>query len=102
MLVAASLLLAGVYAFDVSSWRSLGLDPQLTAQSALVASFLAQEGFLIGVVALMTAYIALRNSRGLVTRPHNNSFDLVVIFIAYTAAQSGLSALLVRLYPGGA
>ena len=33
-------------------------------------------------------------------RPRNNSYDLVVIFIAYAAAQGVIGALLTRLFPG--
>ena len=95
-------MLAAVYGFDAWSWTEIGLAPQLTAQAALVAAFLAQGGFLLAVAVLMALYMAARTSRGLVTRPHNNSFDLTVIFIAYTATQAGLSTLLVRLFPGGA
>jgi cytochrome c oxidase subunit I+III len=55
----------------------------------------------MAIAVLMALYMAARTSRGLVTRPHNNSFDLTVMFVAYTAMQAGLSTLLVRLFPGG-
>jgi cytochrome c oxidase subunit I+III len=101
MLVSAALVLAAAYGCDAWSWRGFGLEPQLSAQAALIAAFLAQGGFLTSVAVLMALYMAARTSRGLVTRPHNNSFDLTVMFIAYTAAQAGVSALLVRLFPAG-
>src|SRR3546814_15883925 len=47
----------------------------------------------------MAFYLALRNSRGLITRPRNNSVDLIVLFTTYTALQGLISALLVRLFP---
>ena len=40
-----------------------------------------------------------RTSRGLVTRPRSNTFDLAVLFLAYAATQAAASALLVRLFP---
>ena len=101
LLLAAAAVLVAMFALDATSWRHRGLDPELTAQAALVAAFLAQNGFLVAIGALMALYVAARTSRGLVTRPTNNTVDLVVIFIAYTAAQSALSALLTGMSPGG-
>ena len=48
----------------------------------------------------MTCYMAARNSRGLINRPADNSYDLVFLFTAYTVAQGIASALLGRLFPG--
>src|SRR3546814_20262865 len=48
----------------------------------------------------MTGYLAARNSRALMTRPRNNSMDLTVNFICYTAGPGIVSALLTRLFPG--
>ena len=101
MLLSSALLLGVVFSVDLWSWRSAGLDPKLTAQWALVAAFLSQAGFMVAVAVMMALYMAARTSRGLVTRPQNNSFDLTVIFLAYTGVQAGLTALLVRLFPGG-
>ena len=47
LLLSSALLLGVVFAVDLWSWRSAGLDPQLTAQWALVAAFLSQAGFLV-------------------------------------------------------
>lgn len=48
----------------------------------------------------MAIYLAARTSRGLVTRPRNNSADLITLFLTYTAAQGIAAALLTRLFPG--
>ena len=44
--------------------------------------------------------MAARNSRALIVRPRNNSMDLTVMFMCYTAAQGSVIALLARLFPG--
>ncbi|MDT9598927.1 cbb3-type cytochrome c oxidase subunit I [Sphingosinicella rhizophila] len=94
----AGLLLA--LGIDYWSWRTHGLQPQLSSQGAIVHAFLALQAILVAVAVLMAIYLAARTSRGLVTRPRNNSFDITAIFISYTAAQGMLAALLVRLFPG--
>jgi len=99
LLCAAALLLVTLLG-DWFGWRSFGLAPQLSGQEAVVSTFLALAGMLTAIAVLMALYIAVRTSRGLVTKPRNNSFDLAVIFLAYTAGQAALSALLVRLVPG--
>src|SRR3546814_2336680 len=63
-------------------------------------AFLSLQGILTGISLLMAFYLALRNSRGLITRPRNNSVDLIVLFTTYTALQGIIGALLVRLFPG--
>ena len=100
VLLCAGALLAVTFLGDLFGWRALGLAPQLTSQAALVSAFLALGGMLTAIVVLKVLYMAARTSRGLVTRPRNNSFDLTVIFLVYTAAQLALTALLVRLVPG--
>jgi cytochrome c oxidase subunit I+III len=81
---------------DLMSWRTEGFDPELTAQAALVHAFLSQQGLLCAICAIMAVYMAARASRGLITEPRNNSFDLVTIFFVYTAVQGSLTALLTR------
>ena len=86
------------FAADWWSWR--GLRPEASGQGATVYAFIALQGILTAIAVLMALYVAARNSRGLVTRPRNNSVDLAVLFIVYTAAQGALTAALVRLFPG--
>jgi cytochrome c oxidase subunit I+III len=99
IVVAAGALLVGVI-LDFRSWGASGLAPDASGQGATVYALLSLQAMLIGVAALMAAYLSARNSRGLIVRPRNNSYDLVVIFIAYTAAQGVIGALLTRLFPG--
>src|SRR3546814_2787504 len=60
---------------------------EVSGQGAVVHAFLSLQGMITGVAVLMTGYLAARNSRALMTRPRNNSMDLTVIFICYTAGQ---------------
>ncbi len=103
----ALILLAAVavgisFAIDFWSWGAYGLDPELSAQGALIYAFLAQQGMLVAIVLLMACFLAARNSRGLVTRPRNTTFDVITLFLLYTAAQGSTSAVLTRLFPGTA
>ena len=60
---------------------------------ALVVSLLVGVA-LVAVVVLMGLYLAARTSRGLVTRPRNVTFDVISLFLLYTAAQGAATALL--------
>ena len=81
---------------DLQDWRSAGFDPELSSQAALVHAFLAQQILLCAISALMAIYMAARASRGLITAPRNNSFDLVTIFTVYAAVQGIATALVTR------
>ena len=100
LMLFASAGLIVAFALDYWSWRESGLRPEQSGQGATVYAFLALEGVLIAIAALMALYLAARNTRALITRPRNNSFDLVTLFILYTAAQGLITALIVRLFPG--
>jgi cytochrome c oxidase subunit I+III len=93
--------IALAWAIDWRSWHGAGLDPELTAQAALVMAFVTQQGLLIAVAVLMALYLALRTARDIVVRPRSVTFDVIVLFLLYTAAQGAASALLTRLFPGG-
>jgi cytochrome c oxidase subunit I+III len=100
-LLVASALILTMLLVDWFSWRGQGIDPELTAQGALSHAMLALQGQLVAVVVLMAIYLAARTSRGLVTRPRNTTFDVTCLFLLYTAAQGGATALLLRLFPAG-
>src|SRR3546814_1886611 len=99
ILIAAISLLVS-FGFDLGSWYLSDLSPEMSGQGAIVYAFLSLQGILTGISLLMAFYLALRNSRGLITRPRNNSVDLIVLFTTYTALQGIIGALLVRLFPG--
>ena len=100
MLMAAAILVLA-FAADLWSWHRSGLQPDASGQGATVYAFLGLQGILTAVAALMVLYLAARNSRGLVTRPSNNSFDLTTLFVVYTGAEGATAAALVRLFPAG-
>ena len=54
----------------------------------------------MAIVLLMAIFLSLaRNSRGLITRPRNTTFDVIVLFVVYTAGQGLIAATLTRLFP---
>jgi cytochrome c oxidase subunit I+III len=101
MMVVAATLVCGAWGVDFDSWRATGLAAAANAQGAMVHLFLAWQGLFAAVVALMGVYAALRWLAGHVKPDRPSTFDLIALFIAYSAGQGALSALLVRLFPGG-
>ena len=95
----ASAFIVVALATDWFSWRAQGIDPQLTAQGAFSHAMLALQGQLVAVVVLMAVYLAARTARGLVTRPRNNTFDVISLFLLYSCAQGVATALLLRFFP---
>ena len=102
LILFAAAALVAAFAADWWSWREAGLRPDASGQGATVYAFIGLQGCMVAISALMATYTAFRGARGLMTAPRNNSVDLAVLFIAYTAAQQAISASLVRLFPGGA
>jgi cytochrome c oxidase subunit I+III len=98
-MIFASLAIAIAYGLDLWSWRSL--DVELSAQSAVIAVFLAQQGLLSAIVLLMAMYLSLRTARALGTKPRNVTVDVIFLFVLYTASQGAVSATVTRLFPFG-
>jgi cytochrome c oxidase subunit I+III len=98
ILLAAGAVSVG-FGIDFWSWRAVGLDPELTAQAALIMAFLSQQGLLVAICVLMALYLAVRNARAMITRPRNITFDVVFLFMLYTAGQGAVTAVLTRLFP---
>jgi cytochrome c oxidase subunit I+III len=101
MMVVAAVLVCLAWSADLESWRATGLRAVADAQGAMVHLFLAWQGVFSAVVALMGVYAALRWLAGHVTPDRPSTFDLIALFIVYSAGQGAFSALLVRLFPGG-
>ena len=87
------------FAFAVDLWSGRSLEPELSAQAAVIAAFLAQQGLLVAIALLMALYLGMRNARGLVTKPRNTTFDVIVLFVVYAAGQGAIAATLTRLFP---
>ena len=88
------------FAMDFLGWRNHGLDPTLSAQGAIVYAMLGWQGLMVALAILMAPYLAARTSVGLVTRPHNTTFDVVTLFLLYAAAQGAMAAVVTRITPG--
>jgi cytochrome c oxidase subunit I+III len=99
LLAAGALVFA--FATDFWSWRLDGIDPEASSQGALVMAFLSQQGLLVVISVMMALYLGARNARAMITRPRNVTFDIIVIFMLYTAGQGAVTATLTRLFPGG-
>jgi cytochrome c oxidase subunit I+III len=94
-----SVLAAGVALWlDWSSWRASGLVPQASGQGATIYALQALQAFATGTGLLMAAFCAARALRGLVSLPRNNSVDLTMLFLAYTAVQGLVAALFGRAF----
>lgn len=101
---ALMVLAAGVLAFawhlDLQSWIGAGLQASMTGQGATVFALLSWHGFFVAVVALMAFYAMLRFVFGHVEARRPSTFQLIALFIAYSAGQGLFSTLLTRLFPG--
>ncbi len=93
--------IAAAWMLDFRSWQAAGIEPELHTQGALVMTLLALQGILTAISALMVLYLAARNGRNMLVRPRSVTFDVVVLFLLYTAAQGAACALLTRLFPWG-
>ncbi|HWW58540.1 MAG TPA: cbb3-type cytochrome c oxidase subunit I [Sphingopyxis sp.] len=86
---------------DYVSWSSSELGPTASGQGAVVYALLALQACAAAIAILMALYCAARAVRGLVPQPRNNSIDLTMLFLVYTAAQGVTGALVSRLVGAG-
>ena len=96
LLFMATAATAGALWLDFAGWRAAGLAPQESGQGAVIFALHALQACAVGIGALMAGYCAVRAARGLVTQPKNNSIDLAMLFIGYTALQGAVGALFGR------
>ncbi len=94
-------LIAGAWGIDVGDWMATGLTPQVSGQGATVFYFLSWQGFFVFTSAIMGFYALLRWITGHVEAQRPSTFQLIGLFLGYTAAQGLISVLLTRLFPGG-
>ena len=101
-LMLASLgLIAGAWWLDLGGWMATGLTPQVSGQGATVFYFLSWQGFFVFTSAIMGLYALLRWISGHVEAQRPSTFQLIGLFLGYTAAQGIISVLVTRLFPGG-
>ncbi len=101
MMITASILIVWGWASGWAAWRALDIDPTAHAQFAMIYAFIAWDGFFAFVVALMGLFVLLRWIAGLVAAERPSTFDLIALFVIYTAGQGSFSSLLTYLFPGG-
>ncbi|PVM70972.1 cytochrome ubiquinol oxidase subunit I, partial [Caulobacter radicis] len=101
MVIAGGALLGLAFGVDLSSWRSIGLSPQASAQGAIVHAILAWQGFFVAVAAIMALYVLLRRLYGYVGPDRPATIELVGLFLAYTAGQGLVGLYVTRLFPAG-
>ncbi|MDG2520683.1 cbb3-type cytochrome c oxidase subunit I [Caulobacter segnis] len=101
LMLTASLAAAAAFAVEAGAWWSSGLRPDANSQGATVFALLAWQGVFAGIGLLMGLFALMRRLFGLVTPDRPATFELIGLFLGYTAAQGAASLLLVRLLPGG-
>ena len=99
--ILAGVLMAAAWGLDWSAWQSAGVDPEASAQGAIISALLALQGMLVAVSVLMVIYLAMRTSRNMIVRPRSVTFDVITLFLVYTAGQGAIAAVLTRLFPWG-
>jgi len=100
MASAAALILVGFWT-DLTSWRGHGLAASAHAQGAIVYALLSWQGVFAAVCALMGLYALLRWLAGHLSAGRLATFEVIGLFVAYSAAQGAITAALPRLFPGG-
>ena len=102
LMLAAVGLAAAAWALDLNHWLATGLRPEVNAQGATVYALIGWQGFFVAVSGLMGLYALLRWLAGHVEAARPSTFDLIALFLVFTAAQGAGSVLLTRLFPGAA
>ena len=100
MLLAAVLVAAGWWT-ELQAWIATGLAASANTQGATVFALLSWQGMFAALVGMMGLYAVARWLAGHVEAARPSTFDLIALFIAFSAAQGVFATLLVRLFPGG-
>jgi len=101
LMLGALALASGAWWIDLTGWWATGLTPQVSGQGATVFYFLSWQGFFVGTSAIMGLFVLLRFLTGQVEAKRPATFELIGLYLAYTAGQGLISVLLTRLFPGG-
>lgn len=101
LIIGSAALLAAAWSIDFSGWWGIGLRPQVSTQGSTVFYFLSWQGFFVGVCAIMGLFALLRWIARHVEAQRPSTFELIGLFLTYTAGQGLISVLLTRLFPGG-
>jgi cytochrome c oxidase subunit I+III len=100
-LVLAIACLAAGFGLDLNGWLAAGLDPTSGPQGASVAMLLSWQGLFVVIALLMALYVTLRLAWRYVRSDQPATFELVGLFVVFSAGQGAFAATLPRLFPGG-
>jgi cytochrome c oxidase subunit I+III len=100
MLGFAAALIVAAWGADLRAWQGSGLRPEVSAQGAAVYALVSWQGFFAGVAALMGLYALLRWWAGHAVADRPSTWDMIALFVVYSAGQGVFAALLPRLFPG--
>ncbi|MFN3858766.1 MAG: cytochrome c oxidase subunit I [Caulobacter sp.] len=100
LMALAAMLLAAGCGLDFAGWLSTPLRPADSGYGAVVYAVMSLVGCLAAVGLLMGGYMAARAMAGRVDARHTASADIVMLFLAFTAAQGLIGLALTRLFPG--
>ena len=100
VMLLATLAAGGAWAAEASAWWASGLRPDVSSQGATVFALLAWQGLFAGICLLMGPFAALRWMFGHLSPKRPATFELIALFLAFTALQGAGTTLLVRLFPG--
>ena len=101
MMVVAAALIGAAWFVDLTAWLDSGLRPKVNTQGATVYAFLSWQGLFAAIAALMGLYAVLRWLAGHVGADRPSTYDLIALFIVFSAGQGAFATLLTRLFPGG-
>jgi cytochrome c oxidase subunit I+III len=100
LMVLAVVVLGLGWKIDLDGWIGTDLQASMSGQGATVFALLAWHGFFIAVAGLMGVYAVLRWAFGHVEARRPATFELIALFIVYSAGQGLFATLLTRLFPG--
>jgi cytochrome c oxidase subunit I+III len=100
LMLLASLAIIAAWAVEFDAWWSVGLRPDLNSQGATVFGLLAWQGMFAGIVGLMGLFALARWTFGLVNSSRPATYQLIALFIGFSAAQGAYGAVLTHLFPG--
>jgi cytochrome c oxidase subunit I+III len=100
LMLVAAVAAGGAWAAEAWAWWDSGLRPDASSQGATVFALLAWQGLFVGICLLMGPFALLRWLFGHLSPERPATFELIALFLAFTALQGGVTTLLVRLFPG--
>ena len=101
MMALAAAALAASWGNEIAAWWSSGLRPDVSSQGASVFALIGWQGFFAAVAVIMGLYAVMRWVFGLLDASRPSTFDLIALFIVFSAGQGTVAMLLTRLFPGG-